>query len=277
MEELWSEEICHKINPRVLKCGYYRVGPGWRSPLRHDVKTYFDLLYVTEGCGEFKINGKWCEYRAGDLLTIKPGESFQQDRTGTDPFCASVLFILPFGDKPGKCDKQLARLWPRKMSFQTHPILEDYFNQAIELFTTKPEGYVLNLKRITLLILEAVIRGTRHKTHDRITPMISNVARAHQYIENHYQEELTLEQIAENCEMSASYLTVLFHRHYQASPIDYLIEYRLRMAKLLLAKGLSVSQTAGRTGFNSLHYFSKTFKKRRGVSPSEFARSCRLW
>jgi AraC-like DNA-binding protein len=274
--DILADEFNHAINPRVLNCGYYQAPAQWKSSQRHDIKAYFDLLYIVSGSGEFKISGKWFDFQAGDLITIKPGEVFQQDRTGSDPFCIAVMFVLPFGLKPGIKDSRLSAHWPRKLPFQSNSFLEDYFNQGVELFTTKPDGYVLSLKILAMQILEIIFQRLQHHDHPKIPPITQSVLLARQYIESHYQDDITLDQLSEYCQKSASYLMAQFQRHCQTSPIDYLINYRLRMAKVLLAKGLSVSQTAEKTGFHSLHYFSRTFTKRIKVSPSEFARSVRL-
>jgi two-component system response regulator YesN len=54
-------------------------------------------------------------------------------------------------------------------------------------------------------------------------------------------------------------------------PIEYLRRVRLREARLLLARGKRVKETAHAVGFGSQHYFSRAFKQRVGMCPTEFA------
>lgn len=88
-------------------------------------------------------------------------------------------------------------------------------------------------------------------------------------IENH-SRNLTLTDLSEYAGVSISYLGFLFRSVTGRSPIDYLIEIRINMAKNLLKEGLSVTETSSLVGFNDIYYFSRTFRKREGICPSKY-------
>ncbi len=70
--------------------------------------------------------------------------------------------------------------------------------------------------------------------------------------------------------MIYSVLTSIFREVTGKSPIDYLVGIRIRKAKELLTEGFNVTETAERSGFNDIYYFSKCFKKHEGISPTTY-------
>jgi len=91
------------------------------------------------------------------------------------------------------------------------------------------------------------------------------------YMKAHYNEELTLKQVAELHYMSSGYLGKLFKKETGFSFHDYLNRIRIDKAKELLKKTNHFAyQVSGQVGYKDYHYFHKTFKKYAGVPPSEY-------
>ena len=96
------------------------------------------------------------------------------------------------------------------------------------------------------------------------------VAKAMQMIKARYREDLTLDDVAEELDISLFYLSKLFRKEAGASFTEYLTQVRIDHAQRLLEEGnLSIKEVAYAAGFNSQSYFSKIFKKYTGKSPSE--------
>lgn len=92
-----------------------------------------------------------------------------------------------------------------------------------------------------------------------------------QYIEEHYWERVTLGQVADNVYLSRSYVSVLFKRETGWKFCDYLQEVRLRNAcEFLLNSSCSIQEVAAQTGFFDTPHFSRVFKEKMGVSPSQY-------
>ena len=92
------------------------------------------------------------------------------------------------------------------------------------------------------------------------------------YLKSHVTDSLTLSEIAEGCSMSISKLKLLFRERSGSGPINYFIELKIEHAKQLIKESkLNFTQIAESLGFNSLHYFSRLFKKVTGVTPSVYA------
>lgn len=91
------------------------------------------------------------------------------------------------------------------------------------------------------------------------------------YLQEHYAERISLEELAELSHISKSASCRLFRAAYGCSPFAYLIDYRLQQSILLLRdETLSVAQVAERCGFNSTSYFIKTFREKIGLTPLQY-------
>lgn len=93
-----------------------------------------------------------------------------------------------------------------------------------------------------------------------------------QYLENHYMEDLTLNQIASHFYTSPASLSRAFKDHTGETVINYLIQLRLLKAKEMIEDNLDISirQVSHLVGYQDAYYFSKLFKKYYGKSPTLF-------
>ena len=100
------------------------------------------------------------------------------------------------------------------------------------------------------------------------------VANALNRVKHHYYEDITLDQVAEELNISVFYLSKLFRKHMGINFTEYLTQLRIDHAKHLLQEGnKSIKEVAYAVGFNSQSYFSKIFKKYTGTAPSEYTGS----
>lgn len=98
--------------------------------------------------------------------------------------------------------------------------------------------------------------------------------KARRYIEENYQDKITLSTLADNCNITKYYLSHQFRGLYGKSPIAYLTEVRISAAKdLLTATSYSIEEIAGSTGFSSSSYFSQTFQKICHVTPQQYRKA----
>jgi len=105
--------------------------------------------------------------------------------------------------------------------------------------------------------------------NDSYSSVIKNTI---QYIENHFSEDLSIQQIAEAVHLSPNYFSHVFKKAREESFTDYLNKFRVNKAKELLSKHLyKVYEIADMVGYSDYKYFSSVFKKIIGVSPTEFS------
>ena len=98
---------------------------------------------------------------------------------------------------------------------------------------------------------------------EKITPVL-------QYIQEHLEEPLAVENIAEAFFMSKYYLCHIFKENTGFSVMDYVINCRVRKARALLRRGIRVQEAGGRGGFRSNEHFIRTFKKLTGITPKRY-------
>lgn len=91
------------------------------------------------------------------------------------------------------------------------------------------------------------------------------------YLEVHYNEKISLDQIAENMYLSPFYISKIFKSETGDTPIRHLINIRLEKAKQLLETGYggSVQEVAAMVGYDDAYHFSKLFKKRYNITPTQ--------
>ncbi|MDO5132931.1 MAG: AraC family transcriptional regulator [Eubacteriales bacterium] len=99
----------------------------------------------------------------------------------------------------------------------------------------------------------------------------SPVTPALNHINRYYSEPIDLDEMAKLCMISKPHLIRCFKKELGCTPHDYLLDYRLRQAKeLLVSSSRTVEEIAEECGFNSISHFSRAFKGRIGMSPSEY-------
>ena len=154
-------------------------------------------------------------------------------------------------------------------------MIEQILN-ALELNEKETFGYEFEIRtelsRFWCMLLEETkeIRSSDKNTSEtdanRIKVMI-------QYIREHYAEKITLTDIAHAASVSGREYTRCFSRWLGLSPMNYLNDYRIRMAaKLLLQTDSSIITISESCGFSSNSYFGKVFHEIMGCTPKEYRR-----
>lgn len=92
-----------------------------------------------------------------------------------------------------------------------------------------------------------------------------------QYIQKHYIEDISMQDVAEAMNYSNAYFSKLFKQGFNQSFTTYLTEYRIEKAKeLLIDITVNVKEISEKVGYNDSNYFAKVFKRVVGVTPSEY-------
>lgn len=94
------------------------------------------------------------------------------------------------------------------------------------------------------------------------------------YIDFHYTEDLSLDNMAKICSVSNSYLSSLFKKEVSMTLTDYVNTTRIRQSLILLnSSSLSIQEIASQCGFSDPNYFTRTFKRFQGQSPKHYRES----
>ncbi len=102
----------------------------------------------------------------------------------------------------------------------------------------------------------------------------SVIQKIYDYIDEHLQDELSREQIAEYVHFNSAYLSRLFRKETNTSLTDYILEKRMNKAKLLLlSTNIKISDISSLVGYGDIPHFTKMFKRYVGLTPQEFRKS----
>ncbi|WP_337034069.1 helix-turn-helix domain-containing protein [Paenibacillus illinoisensis] len=149
--------------------------------------------------------------------------------------------------------------------------VESLIAVMIEEYHGQLQGYqTMLLSRFT----ELVVYLSRHyDTQEKGMEgnHLMHLANAISYMEDHYLEPLTLEEIAGKSNISIRHLNRIFRSYYQMTPIAYMLTLRLeRACSLLKHSSLTITQISYECGFNDSNYFTRQFRKAYGVSPKVY-------
>ncbi len=153
-----------------------------------------------------------------------------------------------------------------------HKPFREYLLRIIDLDEKKPDFYELDiticLQSMWRLLLEHITyepQASRENSleYDRIKKILS-------YIEENYQNKITLNDIAGHIHLCESECTRLFKRHMNTTLFAFLQEYRIERSLEFLQADLPVSAVADKAGFSDPNYYSKVFAKIKGCSPREY-------
>ena len=153
-----------------------------------------------------------------------------------------------------------------------HKPFREYLLRIIDLDEKKPDFYELDiticLQSMWRLLLEHITyepQASRENSleYDRIKKILS-------YIEENYQNKITLNDIAGHIHLCESECTRLFKRHMNTTLFAFLQEYRIERSLEFLQDDQPVSAVADKAGFSDTNYYSKVFAKIKGCSPREY-------
>ena len=153
-----------------------------------------------------------------------------------------------------------------------HKPFREYLLRIIDLDEKKPDFYELDiticLQSMWRLLLEHITyepQASRENSleYDRIKKILS-------YIEENYQNKITLNDIAGHIHLCESECTRLFKRHMKTTLFAFLQEYRIERSLEFLQDDQPVSAVADKAGFSDPNYYSKVFAKIKGCSPREY-------
>ena len=140
-----------------------------------------------------------------------------------------------------------------------------------ELFACAQSGNALQILAGCARLLDAVSTEPSSPSASEISgwPLLRNMTG---FIQGHYTERISLEQIAAAGAVCRSRCCTLFRKGLNCTPIEYLTRYRLDKACAMLREGSSVTEAALFSGFHGASYFAEVFKKTYGVTPRDYHR-----
>ena len=259
---------------KLLYVSSAKYGGDWHS-VQH-THNCSELFYVIEGQGQFLIESKTYPVSVNDLVIVNPNVSHTEVSLNASPLKYIVLGIEGL-ELTASSDGTDTNFCIINLKSIKDTILHYLQNMLTEIETKKP-GYDIICQDLTEILIVLLGRQTNFSTV--LAPISRKTSRlcglTKRYLDTHYQENITLDQLAEIHHVSKYHLSHVFTEEYGISPINYLISKRIAEAEHLLnTTDFSLSLISNTTGFSSSSYFAQIFKKQKGMSPSEFRKQSR--
>lgn len=158
-------------------------------------------------------------------------------------------------------------------------LLTSVIDEEFPAWEQRDRDYLLALNCATSLdmmvkVMEDLVkRYLEERQNSELAKEIKHVAIAKEYVLNHLEENITLNDISEIVFMNPTYFSTLFKKETGQNFSDYMLEQKIARAKELLKDlSLTVGEVGARVGYQNPRYFSKVFLKSVGIKPSEYRR-----
>lgn len=241
----------HLLNLEVVYFVHKQCGRSWRVENRGF--PIFGFLLVLEGSADYVLDGAEYHVEAGSMVNFRPGCSRLATTTGMT--CAAFDFTLRTGSL------ELPPIHRYTHTEELDRLLRDFQFEWLQ----KGEGYRLRCGAMLLLILHQLLHGGNRAQYNR------HVERIKRHIADHYTEPTQVSALARLVGLSPVYCGALFHRTQGMTIAEYANRIRVHKAAALLEEqDHGITQVAYLCGFNDVYYFSSTFKRLMGDSPSRY-------
>ena len=231
-----------------------------------------ELTYVDQGTLHSVADGKDILLEQGDLVLYGPEQwHMHYSDIGVAPRYVTISFMMS-GEMPDV-------LYNRKFRVNSKMVgLLQKMLQERERTDPYREDAILSMLR--LLLVELLRCAGSVEENLPLSNSANNeneiIRKAQQFISNHVQEKLSVPMVAKGVDVSPSYLTALFHKHLQISPGEYIRRIKLQQSKQMIREGnLNFTEIAASLQYSTVHHFSRQFKEKFGLTPTEYARSVR--
>ncbi len=258
---------------------------------RHD---FWELLYVDKGELDVRAENKLHHLKKGEIIFHKPGEFHALNANG---IVAPNLVVVSF-----VCSSEAMQYFENKVLTIGDPermLLANIIEEAEGAFSTPlNDPHTVRLERrehepfgaeqligssIENLLIQFLRRGKTQKAPARPTSLIRErtqqefIDRVHQYLESNISKRLTLSDICRDNLVGRSYLQKIFREKTGGGAMEYFGTLKIEAAKRMIREGShNFTEIASILGYNSIHYFSRHFKKVTGMTPSEYASSVKV-
>ena len=264
-----------KSKPLIVgSCGTYRLRtkdrlPTWRPRGRLD----YQLLYVSSGKTHFFFGDEEKEVTAGNMILFQPRQEQRYEYFAVDR--PEVYWVHFTGSEV----KNILKHYDVPMDGNvfycgTTSTFAYLFKEMINEFQTCRTGYQELLEMYLRQIFLLVQRNRQEQKPTVSSYLQEEMDYARIYFNEHYNEDISIEEYAQSRGMSVSWFLRNFKQVTMKSPMQYILSIRIDNAvSLLETTDYTVTEISTIVGYENPLYFSRIFKKQKGVSPSDYRKA----
>jgi len=226
------------------------------------------LIYCVEGTGCIHVRDCKYEVNAQEAFCIPCRTRHKYYASEENPW--SILWVHFKGENvkyfPVE-DCNIIQILSRAAGNRIMTLFQILFRALERNYT---QGNFIYISQVLSLILSEIY--FREKA-DEVSKQNKHVTTVIRYMYRHIHENLRLEDLSREFDLSKSYINAIFKKYANRAPIDFFINLKMQEAcKLLKSTDLYIGEISSMLGYEDPYYFSRIFKKVTGVSPREYKR-----
>lgn len=272
-------DIKDKSKPLIVtSCGTYRLYSIPKLPtLRPRGRLDYQLIYIASGKAHFHFNGKEEIVTAGHMVLYRPKELqkyeyYLQDQT-------EVYWVHFTGGNVKNIIRSYGITDDKKIFYCGSSLeYQNHFRIMIEeLQCCKddyPEMLEMHLRQIFIMMHRQL--NSDNKIENNL--LAEEMDKAMLYFNEHYNEDISIESFASSLHMSTSWFIRNFKQYTGQTPMQYILSIRISHAENLLENtDYNLTEISRIIGYENPLYFSRIFKKQKGLSPSEYKKNLKKY
>ena len=258
---------------------FHSIYPHWHEEM--------ELIFIEKGSGLLRINTATFRVQAGDLLIINKNmvHTLKSDLRNILYFKSVVFDLNILSGIPGDlCQEDFIHLLLKNRAEFVHvinPTAKDYekilsiFLEIIQTYQSHEPFYYVKLKGLLFLLFYELASASYILPSSKgESKSLSSIRTVLYYIDSHYQEELSVTELASMVHYSDYYFMKVFKQYTGKTLISYINHLRLEKAKhLLFHSELSITEIALEVGFHNTSYFIRKFQNENGVTPQKLRKN----
>ncbi len=249
---------------------------------------YFQIYYVVSGTLVHHLENGTADLLSGDIFILPPDKPHYIETSGKDVDFYSMSFMPDYFQSIKDGNKLILdflsylqtakeeRIEPKvSLHYDDAVFFKSLFERIMTEFTGDKVGKQEIIKETVSVVLSLFARVYFEKNATALVSKENKTLVMHsiEYIKNHFDEEITLFDIAKRSAMSKTSFCTIFNSITGMPFKDFLNRYRIEKAAELISKGEKICVAAGLCGYSELSTFYRNFKKYMHISPSEFAKN----
>ena len=249
-------------------CGFEHCLP--RHSYGPHIRQNYVIHVVIDGKGILDFRGKRWNISKDQMFILFPGMESTYYADKEDPWY--YCWIGFQGESAGKIVENIG-FDPQTpvLTFKDAYKIENEVKRMLGARELTLDGKLRRNAGMMEILSDMIRESARRAGNDGITNIYSYSEYAVRYINNHFSEKIRIQDLADHIGISRSYLVKLMKQETGMSPQEYLIETRMRRASDLLSRTQdSIKVVATECGYDDALAFSKVFKSRFGLNPSEY-------
>lgn len=273
---IYSEHQKNSIDISLDFCGFEDCPPNYKyGP---DIRDLYVLHYISKGSGTYYFDDKTIHLERGDLFLLFPDEITTYQSDNSDPWS---YYWLGISGRKAKEYFSYSKIHTTKFiqdKTDKSKQIGDLMALAVE-YTNKDMGNQIQNETFYLSTVYNVLYKLSHNFPIDQTSLFTNQTQsicqlAKRNIDKRYKDNLTIQNLANDLNVSRSYLSKNFQKYYHTSPKAYLMEVRMERAKQLLKITDEPINIIGKSvGYPDSLGFSRAFKKYFGIAPSKYRKN----